>query len=592
MRILNYLIAILLISTTSYASPINGGPIGGGPSIGGGGGAPTDAQYWVSATDGILTNEVVINSPASLETAAGLGLYASDILGCNTLAALMVLINGGDYSPTADVDLSGASSVTSGPLAWTSSASLPSSPTDGQFTYYTGGTFDVMGFYNSDTWRYFLPFSSFPDTSGQVPTYNGSGGFTWSVPVVSDIEVSDMAGSAVETSSEGLTDTDMAFATSAAVKDYVDAASSASGYVSAPTYSDDPCTAGQYAIDASHLYYCIATDTWDYQEVIGSNLVWAGWSNLTPVTFVSAEMTTGTSLDVTLSGATVNTTDGTWTLTGSTNGVSNPTYSSSLGSVLIFTTSTTYDSTDVLTLTYAGDGSWSPPISGFTSQSVTNNITGDTYADILTYAAFENTGTLSKPSGQTATTTTLVFVTSPILAGTYAAEYNSSIYNKIEWSNTADANFDRVDGRVGIWITTPATIADDETYFTAYYDDSNWVALRNYLTTGLEIRWVAQGNVYSVYAASIISASTAYYIEFSYGATADDFALYLNGVAQSATKTVVSGSLSGMASTPTDGHIAVGPHTYSCADATFDQLIISTDTTRDINAIKTVTDFN
>jgi hypothetical protein len=321
MRLLNYLITILLISTTSYASPIGGGPIGGGTSgggsgditsvgsctsgdctnafindtaidltsltlndltfdvgsvsktefgylngvtsniqsqinaLGGGGGAPIDVQYWVSAANGTLTNEVVVNSPASLENAANLGLYSSDILGCNTLAALMTLINGGDYSPTAAVDLTSASSVTSGPLAWTSSASLPGSPTDGQFTYYTGGTFDVMGFYNSDTWRYFLAFDSFPDTSGQVPTYNGSGEFSWSVPVVSDIEVSDIADSAVETSSEGLTNTNTALPTSAAVKAYADALA-ISG--STPTVqASDPTI-------ASSTRYYIATNDYHF----------------------------------------------------------------------------------------------------------------------------------------------------------------------------------------------------------------------------------------------------------------------------------------------------------------------------------------
>ena len=68
-----------------------------------------------------------------------------------------------------------------------------------------------------------------------------------------------------------------------ASKESVDAVSVGSPVVIAPTYSDSACTAGQYAFSVSpSIYWCKANNTWDYQVVSGSSLVWAGWNNPTP----------------------------------------------------------------------------------------------------------------------------------------------------------------------------------------------------------------------------------------------------------------------------------------------------------------------
>ena len=58
-------------------------------------------------------------------------------------------------------------------------------------------------------------------------------------------------------------------------------ASSASGAVTPPTYSDDPCTYGQYAFGV-HDFKCLGTNEWDYYVVSGTDLVRANWSNPTP----------------------------------------------------------------------------------------------------------------------------------------------------------------------------------------------------------------------------------------------------------------------------------------------------------------------
>jgi len=68
------------------------------------------------------------------------------------------------------------------------------------------------------------------------------------------------------------------------IQDQINAITVGSPITTAPTYSDDTCTVGQYAFSTSpSMYWCIATDTWDYQVVSGANLVWAGWDNPTPV---------------------------------------------------------------------------------------------------------------------------------------------------------------------------------------------------------------------------------------------------------------------------------------------------------------------
>ena len=60
------------------------------------------------------------------------------------------------------------------------------------------------------------------------------------------------------------------------------------GYVTAPVYSNSPCTTGTYSFHSTYgVVYCKATNTWDYQVVSGSSLAWASWNNLTPVTYAA-----------------------------------------------------------------------------------------------------------------------------------------------------------------------------------------------------------------------------------------------------------------------------------------------------------------
>lgn len=70
------------------------------------------------------------------------------------------------------------------------------------------------------------------------------------------------------------------YPTQGAVKSYVDTAiagvNAASGYVAVPTYSDQSCTAGQYAKGGGYAYFCGPGSAWD-------RVALAGWSNPSPV---------------------------------------------------------------------------------------------------------------------------------------------------------------------------------------------------------------------------------------------------------------------------------------------------------------------
>jgi len=55
--------------------------------------APTDVDYWVGTADATLSAEQVVDSAASLETAANLGAYASDLLGTTSEANFKSTVN-------------------------------------------------------------------------------------------------------------------------------------------------------------------------------------------------------------------------------------------------------------------------------------------------------------------------------------------------------------------------------------------------------------------------------------------------------------------------------------------------------------------
>jgi hypothetical protein len=72
------------------------------------------------------------------------------------------------------------------------------------------------------------------------------------------------------------------------------------GYVALPTYSDDPCSTGQWSLDLTtspeRRYICVSTDTWGYEEI-----TLTGWNNPAPTgsctsTLTNTPVDTGTSV--------------------------------------------------------------------------------------------------------------------------------------------------------------------------------------------------------------------------------------------------------------------------------------------------------
>ncbi|HBA84915.1 MAG TPA: hypothetical protein DCZ95_12545 [Verrucomicrobia bacterium] len=157
---------------------------------------------------------------------------------------------------------------------------------------------------------------------------------------------------------------------------------------SAPTYSDSTCTKGQYAFSATRVYFCKATDTWDYQVVSGSDVVFANWSNPMPVT-------------PTLTARVIGTDGTTLTLTGSAslsvgasgnggfdvdcvtagNGITATYASGAPGSNLVYTLGTAINSGDTCDLDYTQPGNGIEATTGgadlasITSGAITNNST-------------------------------------------------------------------------------------------------------------------------------------------------------------------------------------------------------------------------
>lgn len=170
------------------------------------------------------------------------------------------------------------------------------------------------------------------------------------------------------------------------------------GYVSTPpTYSDEACTAGQYSLDESYRYDCIASGNWNRTSL-------TDWSNPTPATpTLSARVigTNGTSLTLTGSaslsvGAGGN---GGFDVDCSTagNGITATYASGAPGTDLVYTLGTTVNSGDTCDLDYTQPGNGIEATTGgsdlasITSGAITNNST-QTASAFLINQNFEGTG--------------------------------------------------------------------------------------------------------------------------------------------------------------------------------------------------------
>ena len=213
----------------------------------------------------------------------------------------------------------------------------------------------------------------------------------------------------------------------------------------------------------------------------------------TPVTFSSAEMTTDSSITLTLSDlSTYTSTFGTFSLIGSVTGTDTLDYVSGNGTdeIVMEPNSLTFSSDDTLTFSYTdASGDWSPAITAFTAESVTNSIPASIvylinqnfetvttgYDNGETWAEFETDGTvtidpaytttvlagtqscyLASPGYQTASITSPSFTSTDTISHKfiyYVEEFPSSAITIVQYtdgSTTGCLLEQRVDGALAI----------------------------------------------------------------------------------------------------------------------------------------------
>lgn len=175
---------------------------------------------------------------------------------------------------------------------------------------------------------------------------------------------------------------------------WTNSGSGGSGYVSPPTYSDSPCTVGQYSWDENYYYSCESTNQWDR-----FGITWTNWSNVTPSGPEITSITIPTSGDSVSIVFDETVTFGAGGNNGFVNSDSNTmTYLSGDNSnTLVYSLSSLVTSNDVLTLDYTqpGDGveavSDGSDVASFSGTAITNNST--LTAPTLTNAVIPSDGT-------------------------------------------------------------------------------------------------------------------------------------------------------------------------------------------------------
>ena len=156
-----------------------------------------------------------------------------------------------------------------------------SSPTLASVTATTSVTAPAFNSSAADGYHYIRPYNSVafagtPLAGMFVTTPTGPQWYTGSAweAIVGASAIADLTDWP-----SGLTATELGYLDGATsnIQAQINAISVGSPVTTAPTYSDQSCTAGQYAFDASYAYVCRAANTWD-------RIALGGWSNPSPDT--------------------------------------------------------------------------------------------------------------------------------------------------------------------------------------------------------------------------------------------------------------------------------------------------------------------
>jgi len=211
---------------------------------------------------------------------------------------------------------------------------------------------------------------------------------------------------------------------------------------------------------------------------------------------------------------------------------------------------------------------------------------GSAYSDILFYWGAESTTAEKSGGDSTATLVSganidtaikIVGLSSLGLPNTYdyaTFDYSSGVIN--------------VDiGRIGFYFYV-TTWGDNGYIFQAYADADNAITI--YTFSGDQIRFLYESNgaaTNTILETALLSPETWYFIEYAYDRANDSTAVYVNGAAAGTSSNDMG---TGWTAYPTV--IKWGNDGGAVLVYNIDQMIISNDNTRDLNAIKDVTDFD
>lgn len=236
--------------------------------------------------------------------------------------------------------------------------------------------------------------ASLPTAAGQTALSTGEGVFGWDAPVI----LSATAPLSLDAQT-GVLSIDLTGYGSNGVYGFVQ---------TPPTYSDQSCVAGQYALDASYRYDCVAANTWKRTAV-------TAWSNPTPTapTYSSGSINTGgTQASLVFSAAVVSGAggwDSGWSMSCSTSGSVGMTYSSGTGTTtIVYALSKTPFQGETCTVSYTQPGngvetSVGTDLATFSGGAVTNNstvaVSESCTGSLVVSAHFENSDTVTTGGG-------------------------------------------------------------------------------------------------------------------------------------------------------------------------------------------------
>lgn len=380
---------VLKSNGASAAPSFQADDVGSGSFTYPGAGVPnsTGSAWGTSYTVGTAANNLVqLNASSQLPAVSAALLTNFPTLNQNTTGSAATLttartIAGTSFNGSANIDIS--------------YANLTNRPTLGTSAQYNVGTGanNIIQLNSSGELPFDIPSKANASCFASESAFNACFDLTWATGGYTNLTsfvaqtpwrvfYSNADGDVVELALGASGTVLKSNGASAAPSFQADATAEGAGYVSTPpTYSDEACTAGQYALSESYRYDCISSGNWNRTAL-------TDWNNPQPVT-------------PTLTSRVIGTNGTTLTLTGSASlsvgaggnggfdvdcgtagsGITATYASGAPGTDLVYTLGTTVNSGDTCDLDYTQPGNGIEATTGgadlasITSASITNNST-------------------------------------------------------------------------------------------------------------------------------------------------------------------------------------------------------------------------